>query len=81
VNSKFCRHKAVPWHYHSNTFYVIVGRLRLFLQDPKEEVLLGPGEVYLVEACGPHFVTYGGESSTTFLVLQGIGEYVYVPLL
>ena len=38
--------QSVPWHYHSNvqdTFYVIDGRLRLFLQDPKEEVQLGAG--------------------------------------
>jgi quercetin dioxygenase-like cupin family protein len=76
--------QSVPWHYHSNvqdTFYVIEGCLRLFLQDPKEEVLLGPGEVYLVETRRPHLVTNGGESSTTFLVLQGIGEYDYVPLV
>src|SRR6266852_5859693 len=37
--------QQVPWHYHSNiqdTFYVLVGTLRLFLRDPKEEVRLGP---------------------------------------
>jgi quercetin dioxygenase-like cupin family protein len=75
--------QQVPWHYHSNiqdTFYVIEGRLRLFLRDPKEEVLLGPGDTYSVRARRPHLVVNGGDASATFLVLQGIGEYDFVPL-
>jgi hypothetical protein len=35
--------QQVPWHYHNNiedTFYVLQGRVRLFLRDPKEEVRL-----------------------------------------
>jgi len=73
----------VPWHYHNNvqdTFYVLQGRLRLFLRDPKEEVRLDPGETYTVPARRPHLVTNGGDASAVFLVLQGIGEYDYVPL-
>ena len=76
--------QQVPWHCHSNvqdTFYVIEGHLRLFLREPKEEVQLGPGETYSVRPRRPHLVTNGGESSATFLVLQGIGEYDYVPLV
>jgi quercetin dioxygenase-like cupin family protein len=76
--------QTVPWHYHSNiqdTFYVIEGQLRLFLRDPKEEVWLGPGETYSVPPRRPHLVTNGGACSATFLVLQGIGEYDYVPLV
>ncbi len=76
--------QQVPWHYHSrvqDAFYVIEGRLRIFLQDPKEEVRLGPGETYSVPARRPHLVTNGGDVSATFLVLQGIGEYDFVPLL
>jgi quercetin dioxygenase-like cupin family protein len=76
--------QSVPWHYHNNiqdTFYVIEGHIRLFLQQPKEEVRLGPGEVYSVAPRRPHFVSNGGERSATFVVLQGIGEYDYVPLV
>ena len=76
--------QQVPWHCHSNvqdTFYVIEGRLRLFLREPKEEVWLGPGETYSVRPRRPHLVTNGGDGSATFLVLQGIGEYDYVPLV
>ncbi|HXM80767.1 MAG TPA: cupin domain-containing protein [Burkholderiales bacterium] len=75
--------QKVPWHFHNNvqdTFYVLKGNLRLFLQDPKEEVRLAPGEIYSVKPRRPHLVTNGGEGSATFLVLQGIGEYDFVPL-
>ncbi|HET9925507.1 MAG TPA: cupin domain-containing protein [Methylomirabilota bacterium] len=75
--------QQVPWHYHTrtqDTFYVLEGRLRLFLRDPKEEILLAPGETYAVRPGRAHLVTNGGEGSAAFLVLQGLGEYDYVPL-
>lgn len=76
--------QQVPWHYHNNiqdTFYVIEGHIRVFLREPKEEVQLGPGETYTVQTRRPHLVINGGDASATFLVLQGIGEYDYVPLV
>ena len=76
--------QKVPWHYHNNvsdTFYVLQGNLRIFLREPKEEVRLAPGESYQAAARRPHLVTNGGTSSVTFLVLQGIGEYDFVPLV
>jgi len=76
--------QMVPWHYHTNiqdTFYVIEGHLRLFLRDPKQEVRLSAGETYTVLPRRPHLVTNGGDGSATFVVLQGIGEYDYVPLV
>lgn len=76
--------QKVPWHYHTriqDTFYVLAGELRLFLRDPKEEVRLRPGETYSVAAGRAHLVTNGGQASASFLVLQGIGEYDFVPLV
>lgn len=76
--------QTVPWHYHtsiSDTFYVLEGEMRLFLQHPKEEVRLSPGQSYVAVAGRPHLVTNAGTSSLTFLVLQGLGEYDYVPLV
>ena len=70
--------QTVPWHFHTNisdTFYVLAGQMRLFLQDPKEEVRLG------ARAGRPHLVTNAGSGSLTFLILQGVGEYDYVPLV
>ena len=78
------RTQKVPWHYHNNvqdTFYVLQGSIRIFMQDPKENVTLKPGETYSVPPRRPHLVTNAGEGSATFLVLQGLGEYDFVPLL
>jgi mannose-6-phosphate isomerase-like protein (cupin superfamily) len=76
--------QTVPWHFHteiSDTFYVLEGEMRLFLQDPKQEVRLKPGETYTAVAKRPHLVTNAGKTSLTFLVLQGMGEYDYVPMV
>jgi quercetin dioxygenase-like cupin family protein len=51
------------------------------MREPKEEARLRPGDTYSVEPRRPHLVTNGGEQAATFLVLQGIGEYDYVPLV
>jgi len=76
--------QKVPWHYHNyiqDTFYVIEGHIRLFMREPEQDVRLGPGESYCVGRGRPHLVANDGEGSATFLVLQGIGEYDYVPLV
>ena len=76
--------QQVPWHYHNHTqdtFYVLEGSIRVFLREPKEEVRLGPGETYTVPPRRPHLVVNGGDGSATFLVLQGVGEYDFVPLV
>ena len=73
----------VPWHCHtriSDTFYVIEGRVRLLLRDPAQEIVLSSGETYAVRVRRPHRVENAGPTSATFLVLQGVGEYDYVPL-
>jgi hypothetical protein len=44
-------------------------------------VRLAPGETYTVKPKRAHLVTNAGESSATFLVLQGVGEYDFVPLV
>ncbi len=76
--------QQVPWHFHNHvqdTFYVLMGEMRLFLQQPKQEVRLNPGETFSAAARRPHLVTNGGDAPMRFLVLQGIGEYDYVPLV
>lgn len=73
----------VPWHYHTrtrDTFYVLEGRVRVCLRDPTEEVRLGPGETFTVPPGRPHHAVNDAKGSATFLVLQGIGEYDFVPL-
>ncbi len=75
--------QKVPWHCHTNvqdTFYVLEGNIRIYLRDPKENVRLAPGETYVVPPKRPHLVVNDGEISATFLILQGIGEYDFIPL-
>src|SRR3989454_1631647 len=74
--------QQVPWHYHNNTqdtFYVLQGRVRLFLRDPKEEVVLAPGQTYTVPPKRPHLVVNGGQSSAAFPALPGICGRAYRP--
>jgi quercetin dioxygenase-like cupin family protein len=76
--------QTVPWHFHTNiadTFYVLEGEMRLFLQNPKEELRLKPGDTFTAVAKRPHLVTNAGKGSLLFLVLQGMGEYDYVPMV
>ncbi len=76
--------QKVPWHYHSeikDVFYVLVGEITVYMREPKEAVVLGPSESYAVEPKRPHLVTNSGSDSATFLVLQGVGEYDYIPLI
>ena len=75
--------QQVPWHYHTNvgdTFYVLEGTIRVFMRDPKEDVTLAPGQSHALAAGRPHLVINAGDTSATFLILQGIGEYDFVPL-
>lgn len=64
-----------------NMLYVLEGQIRIFLRDPRKEIRLSPGDTYSVKAGRPHLVANSGDCSATFLVLQGIGEYDYVPLV
>ena len=75
--------QKVPWHYHTNvgdTFYVLEGTIRVFMREPKEDVTLSPGQSYSLAARRPHLVVNAGDKSATFLILQGVGEYDFVPL-
>jgi quercetin dioxygenase-like cupin family protein len=75
--------QKVPWHQHTtvqDTFFVLQGRIRLNLRDPEEELLLSRGETFTVIPRRPHLVTNAGEGSAVFLVLQGFGEYDFVPV-
>ena len=74
--------QSVPWHYHNNiqdTFYVLEGRIRISLRGPEEVIELGPSESFSIPPHRPHLVTNPGQSSATFLNLQGIGEYDFIP--
>ena len=76
--------QKVPWHLHNqidDTLYVVAGTIRVFLRDPDDDIRLAQGDSYRVKAGRPHFVINDGDTSATFVILQGIGEYDYVPLV
>lgn len=76
-------HQTVPWHSHSqisDTFYVISGILKLSLREPEEVLFLHATHCYRVAPERPHKVENGGDGPLTVLVLQGVGEYDYLPL-
>ena len=50
-------------------------------RTPSRRCRLGVGESFVAVAGRPHLVTNAGDSSLTFLILQGVGEYDYVPLV
>lgn len=74
--------QRVPWHHHSrvqDTFYVLIGRIRITLQGPDEQIELSAGESWGPALAGrPHLVTNIGSDAANFLVLQGFGEYDFV---
>jgi quercetin dioxygenase-like cupin family protein len=75
--------QEVPWHMHTrvrDTLYVIDGTLRVYLGDPDKEIVLGPADSFVIAPGRPHRVTNAGATSATFLAIQGIGEYDFVPL-
>lgn len=75
--------QTVPWHYHTlvqDTFFVLQGRICVSLRNPEEQVHLARGQTCTVQPRRPHLVTNAGEGSAIFLVLQGFGEYDFVPV-
>ena len=48
---------------------------------PQIAIVPSVGATYTVSPRRPHLVTNAGKASATFLVLQGMGEYDFVPLL
>src|SRR5712664_1978788 len=59
---------------------VVSGKICIFTREPEEEVRLTAGQTYSIRPGRPHLVTNAGDASAVFLVLQGMGEYDFVPL-
>ena len=75
--------QKVPWHYHNNvhdTFYVLEGTIRSFSPAAEGRGASVAGPDFFRPPKRPHLVTNAGDTSAVFLVLQGIGEYDFVPL-
>lgn len=74
--------QEIPWHSHStitDTMYVLDGDIVVSAREPMEEVELGPGDTCVVGPGRPHRIVTRGPAPATFLVLQGLGEYDFIP--
>ena len=72
----------VPWHYHTNiadTFYVLNGVIAIALRGPEEQIQLERGETYTVVPGREHEVTVAEGADAAFLIMQGFGQYDFVP--
>jgi quercetin dioxygenase-like cupin family protein len=76
-------YRCVPWHTHdevTDTFFCIDGPMRVETSQPDHTHVLLPGQTCEVPAGRPHFVSGTEGNPCTFLVMQGIGHYNYVPV-
>jgi quercetin dioxygenase-like cupin family protein len=71
-----------PWHFHtqiSDLFYVVDGRMEVLLADPGETIELGPGQCHQVAAGRTHKFRVVGNDKVSYLLIQGIGEFDFIP--
>jgi quercetin dioxygenase-like cupin family protein len=72
-----------PWHYHNqitDTFFCRKGPMRVMTRRPDETHILSAGEIFAVPAKTEHFVSGVHGCSCAFFILQGVGNYDYVPI-
>lgn len=75
-----------PWHSHTVTtdlFYVLSGRLDIWLAEPAEVIALRAGQSVQVASGRIHRFTAGeGEGDSTgahYLLIQGVGKPDFIP--
>jgi quercetin dioxygenase-like cupin family protein len=74
--------RCVPWHSHdhvADTFFCIDGPMRVITRNPDATNVLMPGETCRAHARQPHFVSGTSGNACLFLIVQGGGQYNYVP--
>lgn len=77
----------MPWHRHSQVcgvFYCLEGRLAIDRAEPRSEaplpaVVLEPGQSARVERGTAHRPHNAGAGPCRFVLVQGVGEYDYLP--
>ncbi len=74
--------QCVPWHYHNNitdTFFCMKGPMRVTTRNPDATHVLNPGDTVAVPPGVAHYVEGSGAGACRFMIVQGVGEYDYVP--
>ena len=73
--------QKVPWHYHNNvtdSFCCLSGCTTVRYGE-NSVARLKPGESVSVPTGTPHQVEIEGDGTCRFLIVQGIGEYDFIP--
>ena len=74
--------QSVPWHHHSevtDTVFCIEGPMQVETRSPDEKRILAPGDMTAITPGQPHQVSGVDGDRCKFLIIQGVGNYDYVP--
>lgn len=74
--------QEIPWHSHSqvaDTSFCLKGQVEISLRDPEETVRLASGDFQEVPVGRPHRVLCVGEAQCRVLLVQGVGDYDFLP--
>ena len=75
--------QIVPWHLHNHitdTFFCMRGPMRVLTRSPDASHRLLAGDTLAVSAGTAHRVECGDANECRFMIIQGVGEYDYVPV-
>ncbi|MDB5805950.1 MAG: hypothetical protein JWN73_3272 [Betaproteobacteria bacterium] len=83
----FGPNEGIPWHSHSQVFdifYCLEGQLQIESAEiangqARPCVMLDAGESTRIEAGTPHHPSNPGTGPCRFLLIQGIGQYDWLP--
>ena len=74
--------QSVPWHHHSeitDTVFCIEGPMQVETRSPNKKRILAPGDTTAIAPGKPHRVSGVDGHRCKFLIIQGVGDYDYVP--
>jgi len=74
--------QCVPWHRHTeirDTFFCLEGRVLLETREPEATIRLSVGQRAAVPPGQPHRVSGVDDAGCSFVIVQGVGEYDYLP--
>ena len=74
--------QCVPWHHHTritDTFFCMEESVQVRTRDPDECHVLAPGATVAIGPNTPHRVEGVNGGACRFMIVQGVGQYDYVP--
>ena len=75
--------QVVPWHLHTiitDTFFCMDGPMVVRTREPEAAHTLQPGQTLAVDPGIAHHVSRVDGGRSKFMIVQGVGQYDYVPV-